>query len=282
VLLLENHDDFGGHAKRNEFEWNGRTILGYGGSQSLEAPSAYSDVAKGLLARIGVEKARLKDAYDQDFYRRNGLGAGVYFDRATYGTDRLVRTDIVDLSAFLPVAASGVANEDAIEQMPLSEPARRELQRLFGSREDRLPDHTIFREPGYLRTISYRDFLTKHLGVDQPEVIALLQDVPSAYWGHGIDAVPALATLACKCSPKASNPKRRPKRRGAPEAGGETASSSFTLWRKISSARMRSRTPGGRSRSSEVILRSGWFGWGTGAGASGATRRRIGHTQVPW
>ena len=195
VLLIENHDDFGGHAKRNEFEWNGRTILGYGGSQSLEAPSSYSDVAKGLLAEIGVDKDRLRDAYDEDFYRRNGLAAGVYFDRSTYGTDRLVRTDFVDPSTFLPVASSDVAISDAIEQMPLSEPARRELRRLAGASEDRLPDRSIFQEPGYLETISYLDFLTKDLGIEQPEVIALLQDIPSGYWGHGIDVVPALEAL---------------------------------------------------------------------------------------
>ncbi|MBW2236635.1 MAG: NAD(P)-binding protein [Deltaproteobacteria bacterium] len=195
VLLLENHDDFGGHAKRNEFEWNGRTILGYGGSQSLEAPGAYSDVAQGLLTRIGVETARLEDAYDQGFYRRHGLAPGVYFDRATYGTDRLVRTDFMDPSAFLPVARSGVPIEDAIAEMPLSEPARRELQRLISASDDRLQDQSIFREPGYLQSISYRDFLTKDLGVEQPEVIALLQDVPSGYFGHGIDAVPALEAL---------------------------------------------------------------------------------------
>jgi spermidine dehydrogenase len=195
VLLLENHDDFGGHAKRNEFEWEGRTILGYGGSQSLEAPSAYSDVAKGLLTRLGIEPASLRDAYDEDFFLRNDLAAGVYFDRASYGTDRLVRTDFMDPSAFLPVAPSGVALEDAVEQMPLSGPARRELLTLVDSSEDRLPDHSIFREPGYLRTISYGDLLTKHLGITQPEVIALLQDVPSGYFGHGIDVVPALDAL---------------------------------------------------------------------------------------
>ncbi len=89
-----------------------------------------------------------------------------------------------------------MAIEDAIEQMPLSEPARRELHRLVAASEDRLPDHSIFREPGYLRTISYRDFLTKHLGIEQPEVMALLQDMPSFYWGHGIDVVPALDALA--------------------------------------------------------------------------------------
>ena len=196
VLLLENHDDFGGHAKRNEFEWKGRTILGYGGSQSLEAPSSYSDEAKGLLDRIGADRKRLRDAYDVDFFRRNGLAAGIYFDRAHYGVDRVVRSEFVDPSLFLPVAPSGVAIADAIEQMPLSEPARRELQRLCFASEDRLPDHSIFSEPGFLQKISYRDFLTRHLGIEEPEVLALLQDIPSSYFGHGIEVAPALDALA--------------------------------------------------------------------------------------
>ena len=36
ILLLDNHDDFGGHAKRNEFHHDGRTLLGVGGSVNLE------------------------------------------------------------------------------------------------------------------------------------------------------------------------------------------------------------------------------------------------------
>ncbi len=195
VLLLENHDDFGGHARRNEFAWQGRTILGYGGSQSLEAPSDYSDVAKGLLRKIGVETRRLEDAYDQGFFRRNDLAAAIYFDRATYGTDRLVRSDLVDPSAFLPVAPSGVPVEEAIARMPLGDAARRELLRLVGGSEDRLPEHSLFREPDFLQSISYRAFLTEHLGITEPEVLGLLQDVPSGYFGHGIEAVTALEAL---------------------------------------------------------------------------------------
>jgi spermidine dehydrogenase len=38
VLVLDNHDDFGGHAKRNEFRHEGRTILAYGGTMSIETP----------------------------------------------------------------------------------------------------------------------------------------------------------------------------------------------------------------------------------------------------
>jgi spermidine dehydrogenase len=48
ILILDNHDDFGGHAKRNEFELDGQTIIGYGGSQTLEEPGSYSREAKAL------------------------------------------------------------------------------------------------------------------------------------------------------------------------------------------------------------------------------------------
>ncbi len=195
VLLLDNHDDFGGHAKRNEFEWNGRTILGYGGSQSLEAPSSYSDETQGLLSRIGVETKPLRAAYDEDFYMRHGLEAGIFFDESTYGVDRLVHSSFVDPSAFLPVAPSDVGLADAVGQMPISNAAQIELLQLVTASEDRL-DASLFDEPALLQSISYRDFLTRNLGVTEPEVLALLQDAPSGYFGHGIDVIPALYALA--------------------------------------------------------------------------------------
>ena len=39
ILILENHDDFGGHAKRNEFQAGGRMIIGYGGSEAFQSPN---------------------------------------------------------------------------------------------------------------------------------------------------------------------------------------------------------------------------------------------------
>src|SRR5260221_11230899 len=33
VLVLDNHDDFGGHAKRNAFRAGGQTLTSYGGTQ---------------------------------------------------------------------------------------------------------------------------------------------------------------------------------------------------------------------------------------------------------
>jgi spermidine dehydrogenase len=50
ILVLDNHDDFGGHAKRNEFTLDGRRLIGYGGSQSIQSPKhLYSKTAKALL-----------------------------------------------------------------------------------------------------------------------------------------------------------------------------------------------------------------------------------------
>jgi len=69
ILVLDNHDDFGGHAKRNEFTLDRRLIIGYGGSQSIQSPrTLYSNVAKGLLRDLGVDVARFETAFDRNFY----------------------------------------------------------------------------------------------------------------------------------------------------------------------------------------------------------------------
>ena len=44
ILIIENHDDFGGHARRNEHVVDGKLILGEGGSESFEYPSGFSNV----------------------------------------------------------------------------------------------------------------------------------------------------------------------------------------------------------------------------------------------
>ena len=71
ILVLHNHDDFGGHAKRNEFVFNGRLLIGYGGSQSMQSPKTlYSNVAKHLLRELGVDIRRFETAFDRGFFAR--------------------------------------------------------------------------------------------------------------------------------------------------------------------------------------------------------------------
>ena len=85
ILILDNHDDFGGHAKRNEFSVDGKTLIGYGGSQTLEDPSYYNQPSKTLLEDLGVDVNKFDDAYDFEFYERHGLRAATYFDAANWG-----------------------------------------------------------------------------------------------------------------------------------------------------------------------------------------------------
>ncbi len=91
ILILENHDDFGGHAKRNEFRVGNRLLLGYGGTESLQSPKAlFSKTVNRLLKTLGVDITRWETAYDRKLYTSLGLTQGVYFDRETFGVDRLV------------------------------------------------------------------------------------------------------------------------------------------------------------------------------------------------
>src|SRR5262245_417096 len=85
VLILDNHDDFGGHAKRNEFTHAGRLFIGYGGTQSIETPFPYSFVAKSLIRELGIDVSRYGEFVDRGLYERIGLSRGVFFDREHWG-----------------------------------------------------------------------------------------------------------------------------------------------------------------------------------------------------
>src|SRR3954469_12605441 len=88
ILVLDNHDDFGGHAKRNEFTLDGRRIIGYGGSQSLQSFNwLYSPVAKGLLHELGIDITRFETAFERDLYPSLGLSRGLFFNREAFGRD---------------------------------------------------------------------------------------------------------------------------------------------------------------------------------------------------
>ncbi len=190
ILILDNHDDFGGHARRNEFNIAGRKLIGYGGCQSLEAPSGYSDVVKSLLRDLGVDVSRFDSAYDQDFYKRHGLGGGIVFHRKDWGTNRLVQYDLGTLGGYLPLAPSKLSAAEAVQQMPMSDAARTEMLRLLTDDEDRMPEIPADAKVDYLYTISYHDFLSKHVGISEREVFATLKDLTSDS-SVGIDATTA-------------------------------------------------------------------------------------------
>ena len=188
ILILDNHDDFGGHAKRNEFTIDGHVHLGYGGSQSLVSPNFYPEHMKSLLDDLGIDVNKLGAAYDQDFFRRHGLAAGIHFDKKDWGVDRVVRYELGGMS-YLPLADPGVSPAEAVSGMPISGAAKAEFLQLLTADEDVL-DMSKADQEEYLYGISYRQFLEKHLDIHEPEVFAVLQDLTLDY-GAGIEAVSA-------------------------------------------------------------------------------------------
>src|SRR5271167_326858 len=90
ILILDNHDDFGGHAKRNEFQQSGRLLLGYGGTQSIAGPALYSAEAKGLFRDLSIEPERFTKYYDSEFFSSRGMSRGAFFAKEAFGTDALV------------------------------------------------------------------------------------------------------------------------------------------------------------------------------------------------
>ena len=194
ILILDNHDDFGGHAKRNEFQLDDQMILAHGGSQTIQEPAGYSDISKTLLKDLGVDIQKLGECFDQGFFQSHGLTDGVYFDRKSYGIDRVVRYPVASYANFLPLLKSPLSAQEAVAQMPLGEQARLEMQRLFEFHTDQLTGIPVDEQRKYLGNISYRDFLTRHAGVTDVEVFNIFQGLTSDA-GASIEVSSALGMI---------------------------------------------------------------------------------------
>ena len=93
ILILDNHDDFGGHAKRNEFSAQGHMLLGAGGSLNLEQ-AAMGESELSLLEEIGVNFTDLRESVEPGYLIHDPMSRqGIYLNRAIYGEDRSVLAD---------------------------------------------------------------------------------------------------------------------------------------------------------------------------------------------
>jgi spermidine dehydrogenase len=183
ILLLDNHDDFGGHAKRNEFQAGQRLLLGYGGTQSIEAPGNYSKVSIGLLKELGIEPHRFFKYYDQKLFDSMHLQEGVFFDQETFGANRLVLQKGLHYFGL-------TFNMENVAQMPIAEAARKDLLRIQHARVDYLPELTPEQKRRKLIKTSYKDFLLEYAKV-HPDVVKVLQTSTHDIYAVGIDAVSA-------------------------------------------------------------------------------------------
>lgn len=195
VLLLDTNDDFGGHAKRNEFVVDGQTLLGYGGTQSIDGPAHHWDgVAKSLLKDLGIDVQRFNKAFDQEFYARWNLNHGVFFKKEVFGVDRLVRRPFGTWQEVDEAPHDSRALRSYLDQLPLGDQARAQLFDMIWSDRDVLSGKTARQRLGILEHLSYRDFLKQYWQADE-EVLKYLQTRTHDLWAVGIDAVPASETL---------------------------------------------------------------------------------------
>ena len=188
ILVLDNHDDFGGHAKRNELRANGRMLLANGGTWAIESPFRYSTVARGLMDGLGIDPARLaQKCYRAEVY--NGLGDAVFFDKETFGADRLVNK--------APRGRMNGANGDTSEwrsflsKTPLSDEVKHDILRIETEAVDYFPGLTSEQKKDKLSRISYKTYLLDVVKV-HPGTIPFYQTRTHGLFGVGIDAVAAL------------------------------------------------------------------------------------------
>src|SRR5436190_21606151 len=184
ILILDNHDDFGGHAKRNEFQLSGRMELLNGGTELIDSPRPYSMSADGLIRSLGIDPVALSKHCDKpEVYR--GLKAATFFDKETFGADKLV------------VGAPDWESEEKIDwkgflaQAPLPEKAKLDILKVEEGEVNYFPHLTSAQKKHRLSRMSYRDYLAKIVKAD-PLALAFYQKITHDEWGVGIDAEPAL------------------------------------------------------------------------------------------
>ena len=188
VLILDNHGEFGGHATRNEFTYEGKTYIGYGGSQSIDTPSSYSAEAIGLLRSLGIEVERFYQAFDRQLYSQLGLQSGYWLDREHFGVDRLVRGSPIGWGR------QGDKTPEELKRFAddttTSEEDSKIFFRLLTAEDDFLQGKTPAEKFQYLRSISYDDYLRNNFELSD-YLIRIINRLPSGLWGVGTDGISA-------------------------------------------------------------------------------------------
>jgi spermidine dehydrogenase len=197
VLILDNHDDFGGHAKRNEFR-SGRDLrVSNAGSFNIYAGSDSTKFQREIYADLGIDVTALaRQTVDPHFYARLGMGQGVFFDRETFGADRLLKdpapwTDFTYLYAPNSPPDAEARWTAFMAEAPLSDAVKRDLYRLYHERKDYLPDLTPAQKVEKLRFMSYQTYLIEVVGCD-PGVCTYLRDRTYGS-GRGLSSTTALS-----------------------------------------------------------------------------------------
>ncbi len=192
ILILDNHDDFGGHAKRNEFRVGNNFRLGYGGTYAIESPAPYSKLAKALVEELGIDVPSYHKYLDASLYRSLGLRSSIFFDKETFGSDKLV----VSLPTFSGGEKLFIASDKPEvwkhiqAEAPIAEQAKKDLERLHHHQLDYFPGLSSVEKKAKLARMSYASFLRDVVKVHE-DVVKIYSAVLHPTFGLGIDAIAA-------------------------------------------------------------------------------------------
>ena len=183
ILILDNHDDFGGHAKRNEFWLDGEMLLGFGGAISIEAPDDYSPESRRLLEELGIDFGTLDRAIGSGYtFADLQQSAAFYLNENVYGEDQIVRGDWMTVWQ---------GSDDAIQlinQLPVSDTDRQQLIELVNGDLNFIEDIPLMERWEYLHTTSYKSFLRDRVGLSD-KAMTLFEPICRFTYSLNIDSI---------------------------------------------------------------------------------------------
>lgn len=199
ILILDNHDDFGGHAKRNEFTVGNKTLIGYGGSEAFQSPTHnFSPEVNGLMQKLGVSITRMKESFDVNFYPDQQLSRGVFFDKKNFGETKIVSGDPGRAVAddIPPDRLNGRSMEAFINDFPLVESDKKALLDLYEHPRDYLPGMSQEEKIAWMDTHSYSEFLSDKVGLSKMARL-YFQQRSNDFFAIGIEGISATDARAC-------------------------------------------------------------------------------------
>lgn len=177
ILILDNHDDFGGHAKRNEFKFGDEIRIGYGGTEAIDTPSSYSQEALDLMKDIGIKLEKFYDAFEQDLYSKRDMGFSIVFDEENFGETKLV------------TGYGKKSWQDFAAEAPLTDKARADFIRIQTDEIDYMPGVSTEEKFKILSKTGYSSFLRDYCKVDE-QVIDIYQNWGMSFWCVDMEEVP--------------------------------------------------------------------------------------------
>ncbi|MFF2845998.1 NAD(P)-binding protein [Streptomyces sp. NPDC058001] len=179
VLILDALDDFGGHARRNEFQVGRTTLLSNGGTVNIDTPSTWSPEAYRLITRdLGVDLKALEATVKRDAYTPYKLRSATLFNSERWGKDQLV------------IRESGESWDSYVTKLPMSGASRAALVRLNTTTEDFYPGLTDAQKKELLARTPYESYLREKIGMDD-DALEIVKRGTNGLWGVNVDHVAA-------------------------------------------------------------------------------------------